>query len=93
MRKRDLDRSSSRSSPISSGRIRKQTTREFEHSWRLLPPPEQQALQQLAVFRGGCGREAAAAVAGAGLPLLAALVDKSLLQTTPAGRYEQGLTA
>jgi len=59
----------------------------FEYSWRLLLAPEQQCLRQLAVFRGGFDRAAAQAVAGATAALLAGLVDKSLLQTLPAGRY------
>lgn len=69
----------------------------FNHSWRLLSPAEQQALRQLTVFRGGFTREAAAKVAGATLPLLAQLTDKSLVQRTDStlhsrdgamGRYE-----
>jgi predicted ATPase/DNA-binding CsgD family transcriptional regulator len=52
----------------------------LDHSWRLLSDPERAALARLSVFRGGCEREAAAVVAGAELPLLAALVDKSLLR-------------
>lgn len=58
----------------------------FETSWELLNPAEKQTLRQLAVFRGGFGREAAQAVSGASLATLAALVDKSLLQHS-AGRY------
>lgn len=52
----------------------------FEHSWRLLMLDEQQALAALAVFRGGFTRDAAAAVALVSLPLLAQLVDKSLIR-------------
>ena len=59
----------------------------FDHSWALLSPKEQDTLQKLSVFRGGFHRPAASAVTGASLPLLAALVDKSLLQRTPSGRY------
>jgi len=55
----------------------------FEHSWNLLTPAERQVLARLAIFRGGCDRSAAAVVADAGLPLLAALVDKSVLRRTP----------
>lgn len=39
------------------------------------------------MFRGGFRREAAAAVAGASIPVLASLVDKSLLSVTGGGRY------
>lgn len=60
----------------------------IDHSWRLLSPDKQRVLAQMAVFRGGCTRGAAEVVAGATLPLLASLIDKSLLRRTPAGRYE-----
>jgi predicted ATPase/DNA-binding SARP family transcriptional activator len=51
----------------------------FEQSWRLLTPMEQTALASLSVFAGTFSREAARHVAGASLPLLGALADKSLL--------------
>ncbi len=60
----------------------------FDYSWQLLSPEEQSVLRKLALFRGGFRRKAAETVAGATLPLLTALVDKSLLQWNPAGRYE-----
>jgi predicted ATPase/DNA-binding SARP family transcriptional activator len=60
----------------------------FEHSWNLLLPVEQNGLRALAVFRGGVTREGAAAVAGVTIPILAALVDKSLLRVTGADRYD-----
>lgn len=53
----------------------------IERSWALLAPAEREALAALSVFVGGFTREAAQAVAGASLPLLAALVDKSLVQS------------
>ncbi|WP_216324503.1 ATP-binding protein [Deinococcus aestuarii] len=59
----------------------------FEHSWRLLGEREQGVLARLSVFRSPFRREAAAEVAGASLPLLAALMDKSLLLAVPGGRY------
>lgn len=59
----------------------------FEHSWRLLHEREQGVLARLSVFRSPFRREAAAEVAGASLPLLAALMDKSLLLSVPGGRY------
>jgi predicted ATPase len=52
----------------------------FEYSWTLLSPKEQDVLGRLTAFQGSFTREAAAAVAGANLPLLTALIDKSLLQ-------------
>ncbi|MBV7329146.1 helix-turn-helix domain-containing protein [Chloroflexi bacterium TSY] len=61
----------------------------FDHSWRLLSQDEQDVLKQLAVFQGGFTREAASAVGQATLPLLASLIDKSLLkQNRETGRYE-----
>jgi predicted ATPase/DNA-binding SARP family transcriptional activator len=60
----------------------------FDHSWRLLSSDEQRALRRLAVFRGGFSREAAEVVAAAALSLLSALVSKSLLRRTMAGRYD-----
>jgi predicted ATPase len=60
----------------------------FDHSWRLLTAEEQRAYRCLAVFRGGFEREAAAAVAGVSLPLLAALVDKSLVQRIGNERFD-----
>jgi tetratricopeptide (TPR) repeat protein len=51
----------------------------FEHSWRRLSAVEREALARLSVFHGGFSIEAARAVAGASLPVLGALADKSLL--------------
>lgn len=59
----------------------------FDHSWRLLTSEEQRTLRRLAVFQGGFTREAAAAVAGAGLPLLAALISKSVVRRMDDGRF------
>lgn len=52
----------------------------FNHSWQRLAAEEQQALRRLALFHGGFTRATAAQVAGATLPLLAQLTDKSLVQ-------------
>lgn len=59
-----------------------------EHSWLLLSEQERVVLRQLSVFQGGFTREAAAQVAGASLPTLANLVDKSLLRRGANGRYD-----
>lgn len=59
----------------------------FEHSWRLLTPVEQRCLGALSMFAAPFTREAAAQVAGAPLPVLAALADKSLLRTQDDGRF------
>jgi tetratricopeptide (TPR) repeat protein len=61
----------------------------FEQSWKLLTPKEQEVLRKLSVFAGGFRREAASEVAGAAIPLLASLVDKSLLRVLPNGRYDR----
>lgn len=67
--------------------VRQQSMRAvFEHSWQLLPSAEQNALAQLAVFRGGFRREAAQNVTGATLPILSALVNKSWLRVAD-GRF------
>jgi predicted ATPase/DNA-binding SARP family transcriptional activator/Tfp pilus assembly protein PilF len=60
----------------------------FEQSWRWLSPVEQQALAALAVFVGSFSRAAAQAVTGAPMAVLAALVDKSLVQARADGRFE-----
>lgn len=61
----------------------------FEHSWALLTPEEQRVLARLSVFQGGFTREAAKLVADASLPVLASLVDRSLLRSTEDGRYDR----
>lgn len=60
----------------------------FDHSWRLLAEHQRDAFRRLTVFRGGFGPGAAAAVAAASLFTLSALLGKSFLRRTPAGRYE-----
>jgi tetratricopeptide (TPR) repeat protein len=59
----------------------------FEQTWDLLTPQEQRAMASLSIFRGGFRREAAEKVAGATLPTLTVLVDRSLLQVEGNGRY------
>jgi predicted ATPase len=60
----------------------------IEHSWKLLTSDEQRALRQLAIFRGGFTRHAAASVANTSLANLSALVSKSLIRHTDSGRYD-----
>lgn len=60
----------------------------FQHSMRLLSADEHRAFCSLALFRGGFTADAAQEVAGASLPMLAALVDKSLLRVSPTYRYD-----
>ena len=61
----------------------------FEHSWRLLSAREQDVLKRLSFFIGGFRRDAAAEVAGATIPVLASLVDKSLLRVDQTGRFDR----
>ena len=58
-----------------------------DYSWRLLREEERTVLRRLGVFQGGFTRSAAAAVAGAVPSVLASLVDASLMELDPAGRY------
>jgi predicted ATPase/transcriptional regulator with XRE-family HTH domain len=60
----------------------------FDHSWKLLSDDERRVLRELSVFRGGFTRAAAEQVAGASLSSLSALVTKSLVRRTEAGRYD-----
>ena len=59
----------------------------FDHSWKLLQEPEQQALCKLAIFQDVFDRQAADYIAGATLPVLASLVSKSLVQKAGDGGY------
>jgi predicted ATPase len=61
----------------------------FEYSWKLLSAKEQDVLAKLSVFVGGFTRAAAAKVAGASIPVLASLSDKSLLRLLPNSRYDR----
>jgi predicted ATPase len=60
----------------------------FDQSWRLLLDDERRVFSQLAVFRGSFARDAAAAVARAGLTELHGLVSKSLVRRAELGRFE-----
>ncbi|MCL4832304.1 MAG: AAA family ATPase [Caldilineaceae bacterium] len=59
----------------------------FDYSWQLLTAEEQAGLARLAIFRGGFDPGAAAAVAGAGEPLLRRLERHYLLRSDGDGRY------
>jgi predicted ATPase len=59
----------------------------FDRSWNLLAEREREVFQVLSVFSGGFTRKAAQLVSGASLRELKRLVDRSLLQVTPSGRY------
>jgi diguanylate cyclase (GGDEF)-like protein len=60
----------------------------FDYSWKLLDDKEKEAFRRLSVFRGGFSRQAAQKVAGAPLPVLSTLIDKSMLSRNQAGRYQ-----
>lgn len=59
----------------------------LDQSWRYLTADEQRAFRELSVFEGGFQLAAARAVANAALPILAALVEKSMLYLERDGRY------
>lgn len=59
----------------------------FDQTWERLDRDEQVVLLRLVVFRGGFTWDAAVQVANATVPLLTALVDKSLVRRT-AERYQ-----
>ena len=59
----------------------------FAHSWKLLSTRERDALVRLALLPGPFARDMAKTVAGCELPLLAALVDKSLVKRNAAGHF------
>lgn len=52
----------------------------FDSSWDRLNPNEQKIFARLSLFRGGFSRRAARSVAGASIPILARLVDRSLIR-------------
>ena len=59
----------------------------FESSWSLLTDELREAFSKLAIFRGGFILEAAQEGAGVSLGQLSALLNRSLLHRTPAGRF------
>ncbi len=59
----------------------------FEYSWRRLEPAAQAAKRYLSVFRGDFDTKAAVHVTMARLPVVAALVDRSLLTAHGDGRF------
>jgi tetratricopeptide (TPR) repeat protein len=58
-------------------------------TWSMLSEEERRVFQQLAVFRGGFRLSAAGQVVGATLPLLSALVSKSLVRWEASSRYQE----
>ncbi|SDL65132.1 Predicted ATPase [Nonomuraea maritima] len=67
---------------------RQQTLRAVvEWSWDLLAPEERVLARRLGVFAGGATLETVEQVCGGAADVLGALVDKSLVQVSPDGRY------
>ena len=60
----------------------------FDHAWQLLSDGERDAFRRLSVFRGSFRLQEASQVSGSSPAVLSALVDKSLLQRLPSGRYQ-----
>ncbi len=60
----------------------------WDQSWALISEDEKGVFKRLSVFRGGFQRDAAVHVAGATLPLLSALIDKSLVRRERPGWYD-----
>ncbi|MBK7181341.1 MAG: tetratricopeptide repeat protein [Chloroflexi bacterium] len=60
----------------------------FDNVWLLLMPSEQDHFSALSIFVGSFSQEAAAVVTSTPRPLLATLVDKSLLRELGNGRYQ-----
>ncbi|WP_263657420.1 AfsR/SARP family transcriptional regulator [Nonomuraea gerenzanensis] len=59
----------------------------FETSWRLLDETARRTLAALSVFGGGCTLDTAIEVARTTPDVLVRLVDHSMIQLTPSGRY------
>jgi DNA-binding SARP family transcriptional activator len=59
----------------------------LDDSWRALTDEERRVFRHLSVFQGGFALAAAEQVAGAALPLLAGLADKSWLRRAGEDRY------
>lgn len=59
----------------------------FDHSWTLMSENERLVFAAMSVFRGSFDRSAAEQIAGASLGVLAALAEKSLIQTGASNRF------
>jgi len=59
----------------------------LDRTWGDLTASKRQTLARLSVFAGGCTLEAAEQVSGAHLSILLSLVNQSLLQRLPGGRF------
>jgi predicted ATPase len=81
-RSMDFLRTTARDMPVRHRSIRAV----FEHSWSLLLEGERYVMMRLSIFRGFT-RDAAEKVAGATLPILSSLMDKSILRQSAINRY------
>ena len=59
----------------------------FNETWQRLTGSERSLLRRFSLFRGGADRAAIGEIIGAGLPLLATLVNKALLRSDRQSRY------
>ena len=59
----------------------------FDYSWCLLAPPQRLELMRLSVFPGAFSADRASQVCGVSLQALKTLIDQSLLQHSPKGRF------
>lgn len=59
----------------------------LSHVWKSLTSSQQAVMVRLSVFRGGFTLEAATAVAGANLDIVAGLLDRSLVRRTARDRF------
>ncbi len=59
----------------------------LNETWQRLTEAERTLLKQFSLFQGGASREAISEIIGAGLPILARLVNKALLRTNRKLRY------
>src|SRR5690606_393453 len=83
--RRDLDVLRSRDRDPERGHVSLSAV--FESSWALLADAERESLRRLGVFRGGCTRESALAVADVSLATLLALTNRSLLHREGKTRF------
>ncbi len=60
----------------------------FERAWQTLTPDEQNVFMRLSVFRDAFDLEAAQAVAGASVPTLLQLVEKSLIRRSDTRQFD-----
>lgn len=60
----------------------------FDYSWNLLSVEERELFKTLSIFHGNFSIQAIKEIAGSSIRLLQSLVDKSLVNRNPNGRYQ-----